>query len=90
LVEAVVASSEVEHAAEFPPSTTRARLRGEFIRVATENRRDFSVDWTHLVTPEPHPATVTLLDPFAASNDDAEKLIASLARPGRRVGVVPV
>ncbi|CAM5693687.1 Pup--protein ligase [Streptomyces microflavus] len=28
-----------------PPQTTRARLRGDFIRRAQEQRRDFTVDW---------------------------------------------
>lgn len=31
-----------------PPQTTRARLRGDFIRRAQEQRRDFTVDWVHL------------------------------------------
>ena len=31
-----------------PPQTTRARLRGAFIRRAQERRRDFTVDWVHL------------------------------------------
>lgn len=30
-----------------PPQTTRARLRGDFIRRAQEQRRDFTVDWVH-------------------------------------------
>ena len=39
---------EVFEAISVPPQTTRARLRGEFIRRAQERRRDFTVDWVHL------------------------------------------
>ncbi|CAM5231637.1 Pup--protein ligase [Streptomyces glaucescens] len=36
-----------------PPQTTRARLRGDFIRRAQEQRRDFTVDWVHLKLQRP-------------------------------------
>ncbi|WP_372442896.1 proteasome accessory factor PafA2 family protein [Actinomadura barringtoniae] len=39
---------EIFEAKPVTPQTTRARLRGEFIRKAQEKRRDFTVDWMHL------------------------------------------
>ncbi len=39
---------KIFEAKSIPPQTTRARLRGEFIRRAQEKRRDFTVDWVHL------------------------------------------
>ncbi len=38
----------MDEAAATPPQTTRARLRGEFIRRAKERKRDYTVDWVHL------------------------------------------
>ncbi len=36
---------KIFEAKSIPPQTTRARLRGDFIRRAQEQRRDFTVDW---------------------------------------------
>ena len=51
----------------MPPQTTRARLRGEFIRAAQERRRDFTVDWVHLKLNDQAQRTVLCKDPFRAS-----------------------
>ncbi|HSX98691.1 MAG TPA: Pup--protein ligase, partial [Streptomyces sp.] len=47
-----------------PPQTTRARLRGDFIRRAQEQRRDFTVDWVHLKLNDQAQRTVLCKDPF--------------------------
>jgi proteasome accessory factor A len=47
-VERVCRDLEIFEAKSVPPQTTRARLRGEFIKRAQERRRDFTVDWVHL------------------------------------------
>src|SRR3712207_9356190 len=47
-VDRVAHEPRVFEAKNVPPQTTRARLRGEFIRKAQEKRRDFTVDWVHL------------------------------------------
>jgi proteasome accessory factor A len=46
-----------------PPQTTRARLRGEFIRRAQERRRDFTVDWVHLKLNDQAQRTVLVQGP---------------------------
>ena len=51
-------------AKSVPPQTTRARLRGEFIRRAQERRRDFTVDWVHLKLNDQAQRTVLCKDPF--------------------------
>jgi proteasome accessory factor A len=65
-------------AMEQPPQTTRARLRGEFIRRAKERKRDYTVDWVHLKLNDQAQRTVLCKDPFKAHDDRVEKLIASL------------
>ncbi len=61
-----------------PPQTTRARLRGEFVKKAKERRRDFTVDWVHLKLNDQAQRTVLLKDPFKSKDERVEKLIAGL------------
>jgi proteasome accessory factor A len=69
---------EVLEAMNVPPATTRARLRGEFIRKAQERRRDYTVDWVHLKLNDQAQRTVLCKDPFAAVDERVEKLLASM------------
>ncbi len=68
----------VFEAKSVPPQTTRARLRGEFIKKAQEKRRDFTVDWVHLKLNDQAQRTVLCKDPFRAVDDRVDKLIASM------------
>src|ERR687898_731857 len=69
---------EIFEAKSVPPQTTRARLRGEFIRRAQDRRRDFTVDWVHLKLNDQAQRTVLCKDPFRAVDERVEKLIASM------------
>jgi proteasome accessory factor A len=77
-VDRVATDLEIFEAKETPPQTTRARLRGEFIRRAQEKRRDFTVDWVHLKLNDQAQRTVLCKDPFRAHDERVEKLIASM------------
>ncbi|MEV0732449.1 MULTISPECIES: Pup--protein ligase [Polymorphospora] len=77
-VDRVVSDLDVFQAKETPPQTTRARLRGEFIRHAQEKRRDFTVDWVHLKLNDQAQRTVLCKDPFRAYDERVERLIASM------------
>ena len=77
-VERMSEESAITEAMARPPQTTRARLRGEFIRRAKERRRDFTVDWVHLKLNDQAQRTVLLKDPFRSHDERVEKLIASL------------
>jgi proteasome accessory factor A len=78
LVDRVCTDAAIEAAIDEPPQTTRARLRGEFIRRAKERRRDFTVDWVHLKLNDQAQRTVLCKDPFKARDERVERLIASL------------
>ncbi|MGH9120548.1 MAG: proteasome accessory factor PafA2 family protein, partial [Acidimicrobiales bacterium] len=78
LVERITDDEAIERAMDEPPQTTRARLRGEFIRRAKERRRDFTVDWVHLKLNDQAQRTVLCKDPFKSRDERVEKLIASL------------
>jgi len=78
MVERTCTDAEIDQAMDQPPQTTRARLRGEFIRRANERRRDFTVDWVHLKLNDQAQRTVLCKDPFKSRDERVEKLIASL------------
>jgi proteasome accessory factor A len=74
----IVTDAAIARAVEHPPETTRARLRGEFIRRAKERRRDFTVDWVHLKLNDQTQRTVLLKDPFRSTDDRVQRLIDSM------------
>ncbi len=78
LVERIVTDRDVSRALVQPPQTTRARLRGEFIKRAKARKRDFTVDWVHLKLNDQAQRTVLCKDPFKAHDERVEKLIESL------------
>jgi proteasome accessory factor A len=71
----VCSDMEVFEAKTVPPQTTRARLRGDFIRAAQKHRRDFTVDWVHLKLNDQAQRTVLCKDPFAAVDSRVDRLI---------------
>jgi proteasome accessory factor A len=77
-VDRAVHDLRIYEAKETPPQTTRARLRGEFIRHAQEKRRDFTVDWVHLKLNDQAQRTVLCKDPFRAHDERVDRLIASM------------
>src|SRR5215204_1452574 len=78
MVERITTDEAIDEAVEVPPQTTRARLRGEFIRRAKERKRDYTVDWVHLKLNDQAQRTVLCKDPFKSRDERVEKLIASL------------
>ena len=78
LVERMCVDDDIETAIDTPPQTTRARLRGEFVKRAKERRRDYTVDWVHLKLNDQAQRTVLCKDPFKSRDERVEKLIESL------------
>jgi proteasome accessory factor A len=78
LMDRVVTDSAVVKAMTVPPQTTRARLRGDFIKAAKARHRDFTVDWVHLKLNDQAQRTVLCKDPFKAVDERVERLIESL------------
>ena len=78
MVDRMCDDAEIDLATDQPPQTTRARLRGEFVRRAKERKRDYTVDWVHLKLNDQAQRTVLCKDPFKAHDERVEKLIASL------------
>ena len=78
MVERVTTDLETFEAKSVPPQTTRAKLRGDFVRRAQERHRDFTVDWVHLKLNDQAQRTVLCKDPFAAVDERVERLMASM------------
>jgi proteasome accessory factor A len=77
-VDRIVSDLSVFEAKSVPPQTTRAKLRGDFIKRAQEKRRDFTVDWVHLKLNDQAQRTVLCKDPFRSVDERVDKLIASM------------
>ena len=78
LVDRVTTDLEVFEATVTPPQTTRAKLRGDFVRAAQEARRDYTVDWVHLKLNDQAQRTVLCKDPFRAVDERVDRLIESM------------
>ena len=78
LVDRICDEADVENALSQPPQTTRAKLRGDFIKQAKLRKRDYTVDWVHLKLNDQAQRTVICKDPFKSRDERVENLIASL------------
>ena len=74
----VVDDTAVKEAVDVPPQTTRARLRGEFVRRAKEANRDYTVDWVHLKLNDRAQQTILCKDPFTSVDERVEALLQQL------------
>ena len=77
----VVTDEEIATAVDTPPQTTRARLRGDFVRTAREYGRDVTVDWVHLKVNDEAQRTVLCKDPFRAVDERVQRLIDGMSAP---------
>jgi proteasome accessory factor A len=78
MVERVTTDLEIFESTAVPPATTRAKLRGDFVRAAQEARRDYTVDWVHLKLNDQAQRTVLCKDPFRSVDERVERLIESM------------
>ncbi|MGB5760796.1 MAG: Pup--protein ligase [Acidimicrobiales bacterium] len=78
LAERTLVDSQMNDAIDTPPQTTRAKLRGDFIRRAKEKKRDYTVDWVHLKLNDQAQRTVLCKDPFKSEDERVAKLIETL------------
>jgi proteasome accessory factor A len=75
-VETLVPGDVIERARRDPPQTTRARLRGDFVRRANLRGWDFQVDWAYVRTLNPTSETILCPDPFIAHDERVDRLAA--------------
>jgi proteasome accessory factor A len=74
----LISDAVIKEAVTVPPQSTRARLRGDFVRRAGEAGRDFTVDWGQLKLNDLPPQIVICSDPFTSVDERVESLINAL------------
>jgi proteasome accessory factor A len=75
-VDTLIREDVVEGARRRPPQTTRARLRGDFVRRANLRGSEYQVDWSYIRTLGPDSETILCPDPFLAHDERVERLVA--------------
>ncbi|MFZ9796370.1 MAG: Pup--protein ligase [Candidatus Nanopelagicales bacterium] len=78
LINTIVDQNMINNAMDFAPESTRAKLRGEFIKKAQEKKRDYTVDWVHLKINDQNQRTVVCKDPFKFVDERVQDLIGML------------
>ncbi len=78
LAATVVSDEQIELARSTAPATTRAHLRGEFVKAALAAGQDFTVDWVHLKIAGGAKSTVLLKDPFRNTDERVDRLLTAL------------
>jgi proteasome accessory factor A len=77
-VDRICEDAAINLAMREPPQSTRAKLRGDFIRQAKAKRRDYTVDWVHLKLNDQAQRTVLCKDPFKSVDERVDQLIAHM------------
>ncbi|GAA2520810.1 Pup--protein ligase [Rarobacter incanus] len=77
-IRTVVPEADIERAVAVPPQTTRAKLRGDFVRAALAAHREYTVDWVHLKVSDEAQRTVVCKDPFNPVDPAVDRLLESL------------
>ena len=78
LLERWLTDEAIAAAVTTPPATTRARMRGAFVKRAKERHRDYAVDWVHLKLNDQAQRTVLCKDPLRSRDERVDRLIESL------------
>ncbi|HEY4485236.1 MAG TPA: Pup--protein ligase [Nitrospiria bacterium] len=77
LAERMIREDDIQVAMNEPPQTTRAKIRGDFIRFARDRNRSYTVDWTYLKLNGYWEETILCMDPFSSTDKRVEELIAT-------------
>ncbi|WP_285243020.1 Pup--protein ligase [Pseudarthrobacter sp. fls2-241-R2A-127] len=77
-VRRIVDDTIIKGAVDAPPQTTRAKLRGDFVRRAQELGRDYTVDWVHLKLNDRAHQTILCKDPFRSVDERVDALLDSM------------
>jgi proteasome accessory factor A len=77
MVRRMTTEDEIQRGMTEPPQTTRAKIRGDFIRFARERNRSYTVDWTYLKLNGYWEETILCMDPFSSTDWRVEELIST-------------
>ena len=79
LARTLLETEEIEQAVRQAPQTTRAAVRGRFISaVRAHPELSYTVDWMRVKVNGENGAESLLADPFATTDEDVDRIIASM------------
>ena len=84
LVDRVLCDGEIDQARSVPPSDTRAKLRGDFIRLAREKRLQYDIDWSYIRLNNFLNIKVVFDDPFQTENAEFSELMERIRHSSAR------
>ena len=82
-MERMVDDQAIHDAMSIPPQSTRAKVRGDFIRFARAKNRAYTVDWTYLKLNGYWEETILCMDPFKSTNLRVNELMEQLPASSR-------
>jgi proteasome accessory factor A len=83
-VDRVLNDEEIEHAKEHPPSDTRAKLRGDFIKLARKNNIQYDLDWSNIRLGNLLNVRVICNNPFETDTDKVTELVRTIQKTNLR------
>ncbi len=83
-VERILNDEEIEHAKEHPPSDTRAKLRGDFIKLARKNNIQYDLDWSNIRLGNLLNVRVICNNPFETDTEKVTELVRTIQKTNLR------
>jgi proteasome accessory factor A len=86
LVSRVLTDQQIDDAIENPPPDTRAKIRGDFIKLAKEKKIHYNLDWSYIRIGNLLDVRIMCDNPFQTENRRVTELmrIIEKSRPSRR------
>ncbi|MDP3938307.1 MAG: proteasome accessory factor PafA2 family protein [Deltaproteobacteria bacterium] len=82
--ERILNDEEIEHAKEHPPSDTRAKLRGDFIKLARKNNIQYDLDWSNIRLGNLLNVRVICNNPFETDTEKVTELVRTIQKTNLR------
>ena len=86
LVSKILDERQIQDAVNHPPSDTRAKIRGDFIKLAKEKKIHYNLDWSYIRIGNLLDVRIMCDNPFQTENRRITELmrIIEKSRPSRR------
>ncbi len=84
MVERILNDAEVDKAKTEPPHDTRARMRGEFIKLARQNSIQYDLDWSNIRLGNLLNVRVICNNPFETDIEKVAELVRTIQKTNLR------
>ena len=83
-VERILTDEEIEKAKTEPPQDTRARMRGDFIKLARQNNIQYDLDWSNIRLGNLLNVRVICNNPFETDTEKVTELVRTIQKTNLR------